>query len=191
MLAAQAVRASELFRDCTIEDEAVDDICSFLLKSRRNIVLCGMPSSGKTTLGKELAARLGMDFEDTDQIIRREAGMEIPEIFSLEGEQGFRERESRAVAAVALRGGTVIATGGGAVLREANVRALRRSGIVCFLDRPLELLQPTGDRPLSRSRAALEELYSTRRPAYLAAADVVIENGGSIDSAVERIMSSL
>lgn len=188
MLAAQAVRASELFRDCSIEDSAIDDICSFLLRSRRNIVLCGMPSSGKTTIGKAVAEHLGLDFIDTDDMVRSDASMEISRIFELEGEEGFRARESRTVAAAALRQGAVIATGGGAVLNPENVRSLKRSGVLFFLDRPLGLLQATSDRPLSADRASLERLYAVRRPAYLAAADFVVLNHGTLQRAVDTII---
>ena len=190
MLAAQAVRASELFRGCTIDDSAIDDICSFLLRSRRNIVLCGMPSSGKTTIGKAVAERLGLDFIDTDDIVKSEAGMEISRIFEFEGEEGFRSRESRAIGAAALRQGTVIATGGGAVLNPANVRTLKRSGILCFIDRPLDKLQATSDRPLSQDRSALDRMYEVRRPVYLSAADIVIPNWGTAAQAVENIIAS-
>ena len=190
MLAAQAVRASELFRDCKIEDSAIDDICSFLLRSRRNIVLCGMPSSGKSTIGKELAARLGTELVDTDDLVREEAGMEIPRIFEQEGEEGFRARESRAVAAAAQRQGVVIATGGGAVMRPGNVRALKRSGLLCFIDRPLELLQATPDRPLSADITSLVRLYAQRRPAYLSAADIVVSNCGTVAEVVDKILES-
>lgn len=190
MLAAQAVRASELFRDCKIEDSAIDDICSFLLRSRRNIVLCGMPSSGKSTIGKELAARLGTELVDTDDLVREEAGMEIPCIFERDGEEGFRARESRAVAAAAQRQGVVIATGGGAVMRPANVRALKRSGLLCFIDRPLELLQATPDRPLSADITSLGRLYDQRRPAYLSAADIVVSNCGTVAEVVDKILAS-
>ena len=191
MLAAQAVRASELFRDCKIEDSATDDICSFLLASRRNVVLCGMPSSGKSTIGKAVAERLNLEFVDTDDSVRADAGVEIADIFKTEGEAGFRERERRAVADAASRQGAVIATGGGAILNPKNVRALKRSGILCFIDRPLELLQATQDRPLSADRTALERLYAERRPLYLAAADMVVLNQGTPEQAVKTICNGL
>ncbi|MBO4567260.1 MAG: shikimate kinase, partial [Bacteroidales bacterium] len=160
----------------------------FLLSSRRNIVLCGMPSSGKSTVGQALAARLGMPFTDTDDVIRTHAGMDIPQIFVLEGEAGFRRRERIAVQGVAGEQGFVVATGGGTVLDPSNVRALKRSGILVFLDRAPQLLEPTADRPLSRDRAALERLYAQRLPVYIAAADARISNDGALTDTVESII---
>ena len=116
--------------------------------------------------------------------------MEIPRIFEQEGEAGFRARESKAVEAAASRQGVVIATGGGAVLQPGNVRALKRNGLLCFIDRPLELLQATADRPLSADRASLERLYAQRRPVYLWASDVVVPNGGTAAEAVDKILES-
>ena len=188
MLVAQAVRASELFLDKTYPEEVVDEMYRFLLCSRRNIVLCGMPSSGKTTIGKEVAARLGMPFTDTDDVIRTHSGMEIPDIFAQEGEAGFRKRESIAIESVAGEQGFVIATGGGAVLDPSNVRALKRNGIIFFVDRSPVLLEPTEDRPLSRTRSAIGRLYEQRLPGYLAAADARIPNDGNLTDTVESII---
>ena len=116
--------------------------------------------------------------------------MEISAIFEKEGEAGFRARESKAVEAAASRQGVVIATGGGAVLNQANVRALKRGGLLCFIDRPLELLEATADRPLSADRASLERLYARRRPVYLWAADIVVPNCGTVAEAVDKILES-
>lgn len=188
MLAAQAVRASELFRGCTLDDSAIEDICSFLLARRRNIVLCGMPSCGKTTVAMELSSKLRKVFVDTDEVVRTHSGREIAQIFARDGEECFRRWERVAVEQASDMSGAVIATGGGTVLDPVNLRALRRTGIICFLDRPVAMLQPSADRPLSRNRTALDRLYDTRRAAYLAAADVVIPNAGSPSEAAERII---
>ena len=189
MLVAQAVRASELFLDKTYGPGVTEELYRWLLCGRRNIVLCGMPSSGKTTVGQEVAARLGKPFTDTDDVVRTHSGMEIPDLFALEGEAGFRRRERIAVQSVASGQGLVVATGGGAVLDPANVRALKRNGVVFFIDRHPELLEPTADRPLSRDRSALERLYAQRMPAYIAAADARIPNDGDLTDTVESIIS--
>ena len=189
MLVWQAVRAQELFRGCTISEEAAMDVYSELLKGMRNIVLIGMPSSGKTTVGQRLAAELGMPFTDTDTLVSEAAGMDIPSIFAAEGESGFRQREHDAIVEAASMRGVVIATGGGAVLREDNVRALQQSGIVCLLDRKPALLEPTEDRPLSQDREALERLFRERAPLYLAAADEVVGNNGTLDATISEIKS--
>ena len=189
MLVWQAVRAQELFRSVTVSEDAAEEIYSKLLLQARNIVLCGMPASGKSTVGRLLASRLGKEFVDTDELIVAEAGESIPAIFEREGEEGFRSREEAAVRKASGLKGAVIATGGGVVLRPQNVRALKRSGAVVFLDRPLSALEPTDDRPLSRSREALERLFAQRRPLYLGAADTVIENTGTPEAAAAKIES--
>ena len=187
MLAAQAVRASELFRSCTLEESTTDDICSFLMGSRRNIVLCGMPSCGKTTVARALSSRLGKVFVDTDDIVRTNSGLDIKEIFARQGEEGFRRWERIAVEQASDLSGAIIATGGGTVLDAGNLRALRRNGLIVLLDRPAALLRPSPDRPLSHDRASLARLCSERRGKYLAVADVTVPNAGTVMEAVERI----
>jgi len=187
MVVSQAVKAAELFHDCKYEEGTVDSTYRYILSDRRNIVLVGMPSCGKTTLGRELASRRGLRFIDTDEVISTFAGMEIPDIFALEGEAGFRKRESIAIESIAGEQGLVIATGGGAILSSQNVRALRQNGIIVFVERAPELLEATSDRPLSSSRAALKALYDKRLPLYIKAADVRISNNGSIADAILNI----
>jgi shikimate dehydrogenase len=113
--------------------------------------------------------------------------MEIPDIFAREGEAGFRARETAAIESVAAEQGLIIATGGGAVLKEENVRLLRHNGIICLLQRDLGLLTPTGDRPLSRDRKALETLYELRLPYYHRAAELTIDNNGPAGRTVEEL----
>lgn len=188
MVVAQAVRAAELFHDRTFPEDTVQRVYGRLLRDRRNIVLTGMPSSGKTTVGRMLASRLGLRFTDTDDVVRTLSGLDIPEIFAREGEPGFRRWESVAIESLAGEQGMVIATGGGSVLNPENVRALRQNGLLIFLDRDPMLLQPTVDRPLSSNRRDLEALYRERLPLYIKAADQSISNNGTPEDAVNKIM---
>ncbi|MBQ6822254.1 MAG: shikimate kinase, partial [Bacteroidales bacterium] len=158
-----------------------------LLRSKQNIVLCGMPSCGKTTVGKALAGSCGRRFVDTDEVIVLQAGMEIPEIFAREGEAGFRARETAAIESLAAEQGLVIATGGGAVLKDENIRLLRHNGLLCFLERNPMLLEPGSGRPLSGSREALMSLYERRLPRYRQVADITISNDGAPGQAVEEL----
>lgn len=187
MLVGQAIRARELFDGSSIPEERCAEVYGRILNSKRNIVLTGMPSSGKTTAGRELAARSGRRYIDIDEVITLQAGMEIPEIFAREGETGFRKRETVAIESVAAEQGVIIATGGGAVLKDENVRLLRHNGIICLLQRDLGLLTPTNDRPLSRDRAALQALYERRLPCYLKAAEVKIDNNGPLERTIEEL----
>ena len=188
MLVAQAVKARELFVGESIPEEVTQREYERLLRTKRNIVLCGMPSCGKSTIGKALAEATGRRFEDSDSVVELQAGMTIPEIFSREGEEGFRIRETAALESLAPEQGLVIATGGGMPLRAQNLRLMHHNGIICFLRRDLPLLRPGGGRPLSSSRSALEHLYEHRLPLYMAAADVVIDNNGPISETLSKLL---
>jgi len=177
MLVAQAVRASELFLGKKYESCVTERIFEKTLREKENIVLIGMPSSGKTTLGRELSSLLSRELYDSDAEIVAKYG-EIPEIFKAKGEKTFRDYETEAIKMLSAKTGVIIATGGGAVLREENVKALKKNGKIVFLDRSLEDLTPTDDRPLSSDIEALTARYNERYPIYTAAADLKIEVSG-------------
>lgn len=188
MLVGQAVRARELFDGISLPEDTTEKIHERILKNKRNMVLTGMPSCGKTTVGRELASRCGRRYIDTDEIIALQAGMEIPEIFAREGEEGFRNRETAAIESIAPEQGLIIATGGGAVLREENVRLLRHNGSICLLERDINLLTPTADRPLSQDRNALESLFTKRLPFYRKASEHIISNNGPLAETIEELL---
>ena len=158
-----------------------------VIQEKQNIVLIGMPSCGKTTSGKLLAQELGKEFIDTDLEIVKKAGMQIPEIFEKFGEEYFRNLESEVIKELSVKQSLVIATGGGAVLRPENVDALRQNGKIIFIDRPLDMLIITDDRPLSSSRELLEERYYERYATYCFSCDVRINADGDINTNLERI----
>ena len=187
MLVAQAAIAAEKFIDHNVELEKIDYLYRDLVKSKQNIVLVGMPSSGKTTIGKKLASKLGMQLVDVDKEIEITEGKSIPQIFFELGEEGFRDIESRVIADVSSRQNCVIATGGGAVLREKNITLLKGNGKIYFIDRPLELLITTDDRPLSRNRDDLIKRYNERYDIYCRVADKKIINNGKKTAVIECI----
>lgn len=189
MLVAQAAAASELFIGKSIEKRATDSEYSSLLRSKLNIVLIGMPSSGKTTVGKEIASKLKRPFIDLDEMISEKEGMPIPEIFEKFGESYFRKAEASAVKEISSICGAVIATGGGAILSKENVSALMKNGRLCFLDRSLDKLISTPDRPLSSDRTALEARYRERIDIYNSVCDVKIDSNGSVAEAVTSILN--
>jgi shikimate dehydrogenase len=191
MLTAQAVLAAEIFTGRTLGKEATERIFAEVLTEKENIVLIGMPGSGKTTVGKLLAARLSRPHVDTDGEIAAAAGTTIPEIFARQGEEAFRDRESEVIRRLAVRGGCVISTGGGAILRPENVAALRQNGKLFWLDRPQEQLVPTADRPLADSEEKLRRLAAVREPLYRAAADVTVDAGVSPEEAADTIIKEL
>ena len=191
MLSAQAVYASAVFLGKEVDPALIDKAYNLVKADKQNIVLVGMPSCGKTTVGKIIAERTGKTFFDTDEAIVAEIGMTIADFFAQNGETAFRELESRVIAEASKKGGLVIATGGGAVLRPENVRAMRQNGAVVFIDRAPEKLITTDDRPLSSSRAALEKLYETRYDIYKNAADLHADGNGTPDEVAEAILKEL
>ena len=187
MLVAQGVRASEIFLGRAYPDGAVDEIYNKILKSKENIVLSGMPGCGKSTIGKLLAKRLERPFIDLDDEIVKLAGKPITEIFAEGGESQFRDIETEAVRKNASMSGAVIATGGGAILRDENVDLLKQNGRIYFLDRPIEQLMPTADRPLASSAEAIMKRYNERFPRYCAVCDVHLKTDGVAEHAAEDI----
>ena len=156
----------------------------------RNLVLIGMPGSGKTSVGAILSRRLGLPLLDTDELIVRAAGRSIPEIFSSEGEGGFRDRETAAARQAAALDNTVIATGGGIVLRPENMEALAATGMIFFRDRDLEdiLGEDHMGRPLvGRDPEKLRILYTQRIELYRKYAQYVISNTKTAEEAAARI----
>lgn len=191
MLSAQAVFASGLFRGTEISRETTDSAYEAVKRDKMNIVLIGMPSAGKSTVGKILSELTGKPFVDTDERIVQQAGMSIPEIFAAQGEQAFREIEAQAIASISDRSGLVIATGGGAVLRAENVRRLQRNGMLVFLDRAPQELISTPDRPLSKDKDAVMQLYNARYALYKAAADVLVESLDTPEKTANSVLRSL
>lgn len=175
MLSAQAVHAAAVFQDIPLDESLVDKAFKSVKNDKQNIVLIGMPSSGKTTVGRILAEKCGKELADTDEYIVKKIGMPIADFFAKHGEAEFRKIEKETVAGLASTGGKIIATGGGAVLDAENVRALKQNGVLVFLDRRPENLIATDDRPLASRRSALEKLYAERYDIYCAAAEVYID----------------
>lgn len=163
------------------------------------IILVGMMGAGKTTIGRGLARALGREFLDLDHELEARCGVRIPTIFEIEGETGFRKRESAALAACVARRGIVLATGGGAVLAEANRQALKTSGIIVYLRANVdELYRRTcrdRNRPLLATpnpRATLASLLTQREPLYQEVADLIVETGAMpVPTVVKTILPLL
>ena len=190
MLVRQAVLASEIFLGITYPEEVTEQVYRKIKAGKENIVLIGMPGSGKTTVGKLLAEEMGRPFWDTDVLIEEKTGKTPAEIIRNQGEKAFRDIETEVIQELSSQNGGVIATGGGAVLRLKNVELLRRNGKIFFLDRPAEQLIPTQDRPLSSTKDAILERHRERCPIYKAAADAVIPNSEIPETAVKLIKRS-
>ena len=188
MLVAQAAAAVEKFIDTKITTENIEKVFKNLFNKKENIVLIGMPSSGKSTVGNMLAEKLGRAFFDSDKLVESTQNMTIPDIFKAEGEAYFRNCETEAVFELSKNNSSVIATGGGVVLNKKNIELLKENGKVFFLDRPLEMLLTTDDRPLSSNKSDLEKRYNERYDLYRTSADVVIDGSGTVDEVVNQIL---
>ena len=155
--------------------ELTEDIYDAMLKDKANIVLTGMPASGKSTIGKAVAEKLKRDFYDIDSMVEEQAGMTISDMFEKYGERYFRDRERTVAAQLASKSGAVIATGGGTVIEEENARRLKMNGILFFLDRDPKLLRPTADRPTAFDREQMMKRYDERYDIYRDRADFIIK----------------
>ena len=189
MLVAQAKAACERFTGKPIDDEKVYTIKAEMERNTRNLMLIGMPGSGKSTVGAALAESLGRKLVDVDERIVELAGCSIPEIFEKEGEEGFRRIEHLALCQVSKESGLVIATGGGVVTRPENMDPMRQNSLIVWLLRDTALL-PRDGRPLSQTNS-LTEMFKVREPLYRAAADCVADNNGSLEDTVKQILEAM
>ena len=187
MLVQQAVAAAELFTGEKTEPGISRTVLRELYSGLQNIVLIGMPGAGKTTVGEALARKMGRNFVDIDAAAEAVENKKILEIFADSGEAYFRALEKSCIADAARDTGTVIATGGGAVLDPENMRALQRTGRVYFLDRSLELL-PTDGRPLSTDKSAVRRLHDERYPLYTKYCNKLVSCDKAIDGIANEIM---
>ncbi len=174
MLVAQAVSAAKKFFNIEIDIDTIEKIYKKIEEKKQNIVLIGMPSCGKSTVANEIKKALELPVIDTDDLVASEAGKSIPEIFNQDGEEAFRDIESAVIDKCSLQNGVVIATGGGSILRKENIIRLKRNGKIYFIDRPLNDLCPTSDRPLSSDKSAIEKRYSERYDIYKSSSDVIV-----------------
>ena len=185
MLVAQAKQAAEHFFGQSVDDAKIAEIGAQMQQDAENIVLIGMPGSGKTTIGEALAKLTGREAIDLDAEIVKKAGKSIPEIFAESGEDGFRAVESEVTAECGARRGVILLTGGGVVTREINYAPLRSNGRIYQICRPIEQLSREG-RPLSQN-ADLHAMAEKRMPLYRAWAAAQIENDRTPEAAAEEI----
>jgi shikimate dehydrogenase len=188
MLVMQAIVAAEKFLDKKIKREVADKVFSDVLSSKENIVLTGMPGSGKSTVGK-LIKLDGYSFFDTDAEIEKKCGYTIKELIKSKGEKYFRDLESEVIREVSSEGCRIISTGGGAVLRQENVRNLKQNGKIFFLNAELSRLRATEDRPLSDTEDKLAKLYAERIDIYKKTADTVVPDMDTPEAEAEYILA--
>lgn len=190
MLVAQGVKSSELFLNKEYSEEETRSHYFDLNVDKFNIVLIGMPMSGKTTLGKSLSSAFNKEFIDIDKEIVEREKRSINEIFEVDGEEYFRKVEVDLYKEYSKKNGLIISTGGGVVKNLESISRLKENGVVIFVDRNLEKMLFNSKRPLSKSKEDIEKLYKERYKLYLNNADKRIINNGSKKRAVMNIVEA-
>lgn len=185
MLAAQAIRASEIFTGKKAASGALEHAIDLVKSKTMNIVLIGMPGCGKSAVAEALGKALGREVLDTDAYIEEHTGYTPEQIITMQGESVFRTHESEAVRELGSAFGAIVATGGGAVLHEENYAPLHQNGVIFWLRRDLDKLERDG-RPLSRA-GNLNAMYEMREKRYLRFADYIIDNNRALEDTVEDI----
>ena len=201
MLVAQGYFAAKLFKGRTLSADPVGDlsekeisklekVIAQICAATGNIVLTGMPGSGKSTVGKIIAKKLDKEFVDTDELFSKDNGISPAKCIKNDGEPLFRALEKKIVEKAAQKGGRVIATGGGVILDPENIEMLSLNGTIVFINRELDRLA-TSDRPLSQGHENLKALYYKRLPIYLANCDHAVEVCGDARSVADDVIASL
>ena len=188
MLASQAVSSAKLFLGKKFPPGTAEELYRELLQRERNLVLIGLPASGKTTVGELLSEKLGVPFFDSDGEFVKRFETSVPAFFENFGEEAFRKAEEEILLSLSKERGAVIATGGGAVLSERAMAALRRSGFAVFLDRPLASLSVGEGRPTAADKKALAALAEKRLPLYHRYADCVLSGDHTPKETAEEIL---
>lgn len=188
MLVGQAKQAVEIFLNKKIENSKLDKVYEKIYRSTHNIILIGMPGSGKSSIGEKVALKLGKEFIDIDKEIEKAKKMSIPQIFESEGEEGFRKIEKELTHKFSRKTGVVISTGGGVVLDEENYNPLKQNGFIVLVEREIEKLSTQG-RPLSQGGInRLIKLKEERQSKYEDFSDIKVNNiylPNAVDEIVE------
>ena len=185
MLISQAIFAALKFAGKRTGSRSIEEVHQILKSQMENIVLIGMPGCGKSTVGKIVARQTGKQFVDADEKIVELAGKPIPAILAEDGEEAFRDWETKALSELGKQSGLVIATGGGCVTKERNYSLLHQNGTIYWLQRDLDQL-PTDGRPLSQANE-LSDMYAVRKRMYARFADKIIDNNGAPEAAAQAI----
>ena len=186
MLVAQAVFADGIFFNRECQYDKIESIYKELLQSKLNICLIGMPFSGKSTVGKLLSKKLSKEFVDVDEYITEKYNSTPASIITEKGEQYFRDIETEAVKDIAIASNSIIATGGGSILREENVNRLKMTSLVVYIKRDKPIF--SDDRPLAANKEMYDELLKKRKPIYEKSADIIVDNNGDAEDCVDMII---
>ncbi len=195
MLVAQGYFSERLFfgKDTAFDEEAkktINEVTQSILFSKKNIVLIGMPGSGKTSVGKIISENLGREFYDSDQVFEDKFGISAGDCIVKYGEDDFRTKESEIIRELSQKSGVVISTGGGSVIKPCNVDYLRKNGTFVYLKRPIEKLSSEG-RPLSGSIEAIKALFDKRKAIYEEVSDISVDVEDDVSKTVNKLMKEM
>lgn len=191
MLVFQAIKANELFFSKKISIKKGIKIYKNILYSKQNIVLIGMPTSGKTTIANELSKILNKPFIDTDELIQNQENKFVRDIILENGIEYFRKKEQEIINQIYKKQNCIISCGGGIILNKQNIELLGQNGIIYFIDRKLKLLKPSKSRPLSQDFFELKKLYNQRYTLYKQYCDYQVRNNTKIESTIKKIIKLL
>lgn len=189
MLVRQALAADRYFLDQEMDSDLIQPCIDALLEEKRNIVLIGMPTCGKSTISSLLGKITGRHVVEMDEEIVGKLGMPIRDWFEKYGEQSFREKETETAIAHSEGKGEIISCGGGVIKTEATMRALAHNGIIIWIDRDLDYLYSTSDRPLASNIEQVRTLYVQRRPLYEKYSDMTIQNNSTVEDCISEIIT--
>lgn len=187
MLVAQAKSAIEFFDDIKIDDCKVNEVVNYIKSLKQNLVLIGMPSSGKTSIGKLISEKYDYKLIDIDELIEDRINMKIKDYFSLFGEDSFRKIESDIIKEIQKVTHHVISCGGGVIKNSENMKFLRKNGLIIMIDRDIDKMVISNERPLSKNINDLKKLYIERYDLYKKYSDITFENNDSIENLLEKI----
>ncbi len=193
MLVAQAKYADDIFLDTNLDNNKIEEILLDMNVNQSNIALIGMPSCGKSTIGRLLSKLTGKELVDIDAKIVEKHGMSIQDIFAKYGESKFREFESEIVSEYSKNHSCIIATGGGVIENEININNLSQNSVIIFINRPIDLLLTGGGRPLSVDKEAIQKLYDRRFPLYqkYSQFEILNDNSLSFDDIISSIINNI
>lgn len=187
MLVAQAKSAIEFFDEVEIDDCKVNEVVNYIKSLKQNLVLIGMPSSGKTSIGKLISEKYDYKLIDIDELIEDRINMKIKDYFLLFGEDSFRKIESDIIKEIQKVTHHVISCGGGVIKNSENMKFLRKNGLIIMIDRDIDKMVISNERPLSKNINDLKKLYIERYDLYKKYSDITFENNDSIENLLEKI----
>lgn len=191
MLVVQAIKSLEIFKEMKFTRNEYIETINNTIRLHQNIVLIGMPGSGKTSISKKLGEELDMEVFDLDYLIEEKINDNINDFVKINGIEKFREIESKITNKISLNKGCIISCGGGIILNESNINNLKRNGLLIYIDRNYDKIKINNNRPLVNSKEDLLDLYNKRKDLYLKYADITVKNNGRKKDCIKHIINKL